>query len=249
MDQLRFTIPEILSLIGITQCVYILVYMSLRAGRITRAGLPLLYFLALCAGFLTDFGRAYIGESIPNYAYIEWFAWFYGPPLSVLLIIQIAQITKTPALKYYGVLLLPPIAFFAARTLAEKADGTLGEWLVVSGLIAGALSLLVIWFNRSLFDSIHAQKTGKERYWLILALIVMNAFFLGAMLLGLNEQFVKQDVVLIRTVLGLGFVYLVSTSLFRIYPQAVHIEERGQSSLSGQEKDLAQKVHNLMTFE
>ena len=56
MDQLRFTIPEMLSLIGVFQCVYILVYVLFRAGNISRVVLPLLYFLVLGVGFFLDFG-------------------------------------------------------------------------------------------------------------------------------------------------------------------------------------------------
>jgi AraC-like DNA-binding protein len=64
------------------------------------------------------------------------------------------------------------------------------------------------------------------------------------------------DIVLVRTVLGLGFVYIVGTSLFRIYPQAVQVEmksvqQQGVTSapLSLQERDLALKIEKLMTMD
>ena len=58
MDSLRFSIPEILSLLGVAQCVYLLVYMLFRSGSIKSVFLPGLYFLVLGIAFSFDFGRA-----------------------------------------------------------------------------------------------------------------------------------------------------------------------------------------------
>lgn len=255
MDQLQFTIPEILSLIGVTQCVYILVYMSMRAGRLSRAGLPILYFFVLGIAFFADFGQRSVGEITPYYFYIQWAAWFLGPPLSVLLIIQIARITSTPALKHYWVLLLIPFAFLWARVIGnvQCVDGEicndLKSVLIAFGMIAGCISLLAIWGNRGLFSTITSEKTGESRYWLILALIFMNVFFLLSMLLSVSLNIAEQQIMLIRTILGLGFVYLVGTSLFRIYPQAVRIEETKISPLSSEETAIAKKVESLLSLE
>ena len=250
MDQLRFSIPELLSLIGVTQCVYLLVYISFRAGRISRAGLPLLYFFVLGLAFLADFGASHIGTVLPHYDYIRWFAWFYGPPLSVLLVIQIAQITKVPDLRHYWVVLLPPTAFALSRFFAH-GQGEIHEWLTISGLVAGAISLLAIWVqSRRLLDSIQGEKGGKERYWLVLTLIVTNVLFLATALSSLSPAVSAENAVLMRTVLGLGFIYLVTTSLFRIYPQAVSLSaDPGRSALSGDEQALARKIEELMTRE
>lgn len=248
LTELRFTIPEILSLIGITQCVYVMVYIGLRARRISRAGLPVLYFSVLGSAFFLDFAQNYLGSYINNYEIWQWFAWFYGPPLSVLLIIQIGQVTRLPALHHYWVLALIPLAFFAARLLSQQTEDFQGT-LIISGLIAGAVSLLTIWLNRTLFTDVHKQKAGKERYWLILALIFMNIGFLSYMLVSLNMGESQLSLAPIRTLLGLGFIYLVSTSLFRIYPQALLVEKRSDDRLSDFEFDVARKVESLMNLE
>lgn len=261
MDHLRFTIPEILSLIGITQCVYILVYILFRSGRLSRGSLPFLYFLVLGTAFFLDFGKNYIGEISPYYDVFRWLAWFSGPPLSVLLVIQIAQITKMPDLKHFWVLFLIPLALWGSALMASTYNdcGALHmcaafyEWLVVSGLLAGGLSLLAIWSQRGIFEGVLIQKTGKARYWLILALIFMNIFLMVTMLGGLTQYLSDNDVVLIRTVLGLGFIYLVTTSLFRIYPQAVYIAspaggDKG-NTLSDQEMDVALRIEKLLELD
>lgn len=257
MDHLRFSVLEILSLIGVAQCVYIIVYMAFRSGRISRGGLALAYFSVLALAFFLDFTQLYIGE-FKNLFYLQWGAWFLGPPLSVLLIIQIAQISKVPDLKYYAVLLLLPLAF-AASMLAGQGDRLCDgynacaerqSWLVVLGILAGGISLLTIWFNRELLSKIPTQRTGKERYWLILTLTITNVAFLVTMLASLNPDINHETIVLFRVCFGLGLVYLVSTSLFRIYPQAVRIADRIIiNALSADEQGIAKKIEDLLALQ
>lgn len=247
MEKLTFTVPEILSLIGVTQCVYLLVYMVLRAGRLSRAGLPIVYFFVLGLAFLADFTSGHLGSLSDDYFYIPWTAWFMGPPLSVLLIIQIAKIEETPALRHYCILLLVPVALAAAALFSPR--GEVHIWLRLFGVLSGGASLLAIWGQRELFAVIAAEKTGKARYWLILSLIFTNIFFLGAMLFTLGLQGAEQEILMIRTVFGLGFVYLAGTSLFRIYPQAVKLTAPMVGELSAAEREMAGKIENLLAME
>lgn len=251
MESLRFSIPEILSLIGVVQCVYLLVYITFRAGRISRAGLPLLYFLVLGLGFFLDLGRNYLGVEIESWGTLQWLAWSYGPPLSVLMLIQIAQITRVPALKHYWVLLLLPVAYLASRLMAHDPEH-FSQWLVITGFIAGAVSLLAMWGqSRRLLESLHTEKAGKERYWLIIAVIIMNIFLLVTMLASLSPVVLAEAVVVTRTLVGLGFVYLVTTSLFRIYPRAVNLlaGPARVAALSPEDKALAEKIEKLLTLD
>lgn len=259
MEQLRFSIPEILSLIGVTQCVYILVYMAFRSGRISRAGLPMLYFLVLALAFLSDFSARAAPELTPYYFYGQWVAWFLGPPLSVLLVIQIAQISEVPALKHFWVIFLMPLALLVSWLAVRDIEGCQAlvpcqefrDWLILSGLVAGGVSLLAIWANRGVIAALSGEKAGKERYWLILAIVIANIFLLLTMFASLSEQLAAQEMVLIRTIIGLAFVYLVNTSLFRIYPQAVRLALTGgkSSGLNKEELKIAEKIENLMRLE
>ena len=256
MDQLRFSIPEILSLIGVAQCVYLIVYMLFRSGKLSRAGLPLAYFTVLALAFISDFAAQEISSYYDYYFYFQSAAWFLGPPLSVLLIIQIAQIYKTPSLKHYRVLLLLPLAFGAAALLTPDVPGCekllpcddTRKVMTLAGLLAGALSLLSIWLNRGLLSEMDDRKTGKDRYWLVLSIIFMNIAFIGAMLVSLSINVDAHQISLVRTIIGLGFIYLVSTSLFRLYPQAVLMATTEKTEkLSPDELVIAQKVEKLLT--
>ena len=221
----RFTLTELLSLIGMAQAVYVLVYMGFRAGGMRTAILPFVYFLFLGVAFLLDFAERFVGDAINNYDLLQWFFWFSGPPLSVLLILQIARVGKLPSGREYWVLALPPLAFLVALGFSSRQGAcdfphecpVLREWLVITGLLAGLSSQGAIWLNRGPVREVARQKGGQERYWLILTLIVVNLFFLGFMLLrGLGPEADSHQVMLICTVIGIALVYLAGTSLFSV---------------------------------
>lgn len=251
-DDLQFTIPEILSLIGLTQCVYILVYMAFRAGGWKQAALPFAYFLALGGAFFTDLGQRFIGDITSHYEVFSWLFWFSCPPLSVLLIVQIARIGKSLAVKDFLVLGLIPLAL-AVSLGVSKSDETLSEWLAVTGLLAGAGAMLTLWLRRGLFTDLYKEVAGHERYWLVLTLIFLNGAFLALVLGEMTGVLPIEDAFRIRTILGLGLAYLAGTSLFRIYPQAVQLVERRKilslETLNDAEKTLAEKIETLLSRE
>ncbi|HEY8191219.1 MAG TPA: helix-turn-helix domain-containing protein [Alphaproteobacteria bacterium] len=257
MEKLSFDIPEILSLIGLTQCVYVLVYMLFRAGDVRRAVLPFVYFFVLGGAFFLDFAQRFISEAVPHYDDLRWAGWVIGPPLSVLLIIQIAQITRIPRWFNFAILLLVPAAYAAAHfaTLrigqcTQLPDCTVfRDALSIAGLIAGAVSVLAIWLNRGMMEGLTAEKTGKDRYWLILTLVFVNLAFLAVTLLALTSVIAFDDVRVIHTCMGLALVYLSGTSLFRIYPQAVTIVEPRGREMNADETGLARRIEALMNVE
>ena len=188
---LTFTLPEIFAFVGAAQCAYILVYMVLRSGRLSRATLPAIYFFVLGCAFITDGAYRFWSPHIDYYFQIQWLFWFAGPPLARLIIIQIARITELPPVKEYFILLGIPFAFLIALSLSSYVSGcqTFGrcasddEMLIVMGLVLGAFSMLSIWIDREWLTGIRKQKGGQERFWLIIALIFLNAAFLFTMFL------------------------------------------------------------------
>ena len=260
MNNIVFTVPEVVALIGVFQCVYILVYVGFRVGDFWRIMLPIMYFFVLGLAFFTDLARNYISEISEYYEIISWLSWTSVIPISVLLIIQMSRIKTLPPLFNWSILLVVPLAFFSAAFSARYAVPdclnklnciAFYEFLDVTGLMAGAISLLAIWANRNLFDSVLRQKAGKERYWLILSLIIINIVFLLLTAFKTTSQHLTTEIALLRNVIGLAFVYLVSTSLFRIYPQALFLRDRpqNQDELTDEEMEIAEKIDALLSLE
>ena len=71
LENLNFSLPEILSLIGLFQCVYLLVYIVMGMKNIAHAGLPFIYFLVLGAAFFFDMGERHIGSLSDYYYYLK----------------------------------------------------------------------------------------------------------------------------------------------------------------------------------
>lgn len=247
--QFSFTIPEILSLFGLAQCVYILVYMAFRSGDWRRAVIPALYFAVLGAAFFLDLAARFIAHGFDSYPLWQWAAWFSGPPLCVLLVVQICRIGGAPPAGDYAVLLLPPLSYALAALAARDDPALLPQWLVVAGLGAGVFGMGVVWFHRGLLRALAAEKSGRDRYWLAIALVTVNLLFLAAALAGLAPAVGPGRAMLVRTLLGLGFVYLAGTSLFRIYPQAVKIAESAPKSLSPDEALLLERIEKLIDLD
>jgi len=259
-EQITFSIPEIFSVIGLIQCVYVLVYMLFRSGNPAKAALPVIYFLVLGGAFFLDFSARFIGGFTEYYSVLQWALWFYGPPLSVLLMIQIAQINKLPSLKNYWVIFLIPISFFISLGFAGNSSACEGsvigcdqfyEWLALTGLLSGALSMMAIWFLRYIMHDLYSQKEGKSRYWLILTIVVVNLLFLETALLNISNILTTGDTLIIRSILGIFLVYLAGTSLFRIYPQALILISRTQErrTMSDEEFELAKRIESLLDLE
>ncbi len=256
MDSLRFTFTEVLSLFGVFQCVYVIVHICFRARRFANAFLPCLYFLILGVAFFTDVAERFLSEGFQDYASLQWFFWTLGIPVSVLLIIQISQTARLPSLMFWFLPLLVPLAYFTSVFLIGFIDencteGNCREFytlLSLSGSFVGAVSLLLIWFKRTIFEDIQKQKAGQERYWLILSFITINIAYLGVGIFG-SGLVGPVQFSLFRTVIGLGFVYLISTSLFRIYPSAFIVTQEKTayaSTLSDEELKVAQQIVTLL---
>jgi AraC-like DNA-binding protein len=247
-NTLKFTIPDILLLMGIAQCLYIIIYLAFRSGRISRGTLPLIYFITMGTAFTVSFLENTLPEIFQHYEILKWVLWSLQPPLCILLMIQVAQIDKVPSLMQYSVILLVPVAYCVALYMSGQGGQQLDIWLRLSGLVAGAISLLSVWFNRNILEDLTKQKNHQERYWLILAMLLINAAFIATMLVNLGIDSGAQKIDLIKTVFGLALVYLSSTSLFRIYPQAVHIAQskNQKTTLSVYEESVARQIENLI---
>lgn len=246
----QFNIAELLCLFGLTQSVYILVYIAFRSGRFSDALIPVLFFLTLGSAFLLGAAKGQWQSSIPYYDDIQWGLWASCVPLSVLLILQVSRISKAPPVFFWLVLLFVPVTYISSLWL-EGPYGERSDWLNIGSIILGALSLLLIWSKRNWLDGLLVRKNGKERWWLIICLLVMNIGLLILNLMAVNNVMESHIFEIIRIIIGISFAYIASTSLFRIYPQTgiIPIGVSKDNYLSPDEIEFALKVENLLNLE
>lgn len=241
-----FNFADLLALMGLVQSIYLVVYISFRAGHIRNVVIPAFCFLVLSACFTIDF-------AVPRFT--DWghaelirnLLWMLVPSCSALLIMQVADFGRFPPLKYWALLMLPMIAGMVGYGFYESQDV-----LMTGSVISGCLSFLLLWLVRKSFVDLKEDKNTKgERYWLIISLVIMNILIIFSSLLNLSGYISDDDFVLVRDVLGIGMVYLASTSLLRIYPQSVRLVEKDkvEKLLSKEDMEIISKINNLLEMD
>jgi len=248
-DQIfRFNVVELLFLVGLVQSIYILVYVAFRTGSVSRVILPIVFFSILSLTFLFGMAESRWQSIIPHYDDIQWMLWVSLAPLSMLLAIKIINITKNPKPFYWAILGLVPIFYVLTKILAQYF-GQVSQWYDIIAIFIGAISLLAISANRADLDTLHTRQNGKERFWLIISLVVMNAALMSIHLGLLNELITLGEADLVRALIGISFVYIASTGLFRIFPQTSGVvvkTSKKEDILSIADIETAQKIENLL---
>lgn len=260
MDSLlQFTILELVALLGLAHALWLLVYMVLRAGQIRYVSLALACFSTLAVAFLADFGARYL-TGIELYPLGQDFIWHSLPVFSALLCIQIVRIDGLPEARYFLIFLLLPLMALGAWLLSGLVDkctffaacdvSIRRQALDIIGIVVGGISLLTVWLDHRRLDGLVKEKSFKsDRYWLILALVFINCAQLFLTLSFVSGLVGRDEYLLIRDILGCGLVYLASSSLFRIYPQALKVTPKNINKLTDQEVSLITKIEELLTLQ
>ncbi len=259
-----FTLVQVLDIIGLLQCVFILALIGLKASDLRRAWLAVAFFTVLGLGFglpaAADPGIA------PGYGDVAgaWIAETLIPAFSYLLILQLA-LERLPEPRHLSVLALPLLAAIAAYPLIAVSGICIGDGLCPEGVtvlrafgvIPGAIVLLLLWLQRGLLAELRPsfwhQRQVRDRYWVVLALIVFNVLNIGVDLSRATLVLDPGDATFVRTIFGLTFVYLVTTLVFRIEPRPVLLlvgmQRRPSDALTPEEWTLAERIRALITVE
>ncbi|MEZ0261267.1 MAG: helix-turn-helix domain-containing protein [Alphaproteobacteria bacterium] len=255
-----FSLIEWLAVTGLVQCVFILVYTAFRARNWRQAAIAFAYFLCLAAAFGLQFSLrlTYIEQPL---RVALWFFWAMGAPLCFLLVHQVVKLTEVPERRHLLVLFIMPLVFAAAFALQRTrhlCEG--GDWLcprfidVLSWLggMAGALCMLALWAQKDMFGKLWRQRGARERYWLVMTLVLANVMGVIVSLLNATGYLDRTDHDALHVILGIAFAYLATTTLFRVYPLPVAMSAASRARallLTEEEKRIAEKVQKLMELD
>ncbi|MFH1157893.1 MAG: AraC family transcriptional regulator [Pseudomonadota bacterium] len=256
-----FSLIEWLSLTGLTQSVMILVYIVFRVRNWRQASLALAYFSVLALAFGLQFSLR-LEDYEQTLRLALWVCWSLGPPLCYLLVLQVAKGVDTPEPKQFWILALVPLSFvigYMIRDLARVCGGNswicpgLFLWLYWLGSISGGIAMLALWGNKDLFASLRKSKGGRERYWLVIVLVGANVMTVGINSMRSTGRVSAENADSLLVMLGLVFIYLAITTLFRVYPFPVQLSATPTrfkaSVLSPEEKRVADAVKALMEVD
>ena len=115
--------------------------------------------------------------------------------------------------------------------------------------------LVVIYIARGNAHIAKDDADRKHKYWLIIALVSLNLAIVAIDLALLNERLNESNALLIATVIRIGFIYLVLTSIFRLFYDIFEVripDAHGtKQAIKDPESDmqLADKVTHLLEEE
>ncbi len=256
-----FSVIEWLSITGFAQSVLIVVYVIFRVRSWKQASLALAYFLVMAASFALQFALRLQDYGQPIRLALL-LSRGLDPLLCYLLVLQIARGADLPDAKQFWVLALAPLSLLAGFMIDRTANvcpagetlcPNLFLWLQWLGAISGGFAMLALWGHKNIFATLRKSKGGLERYWLVLVLIAANAGASGIMFLGSVGGLDQETADALLVVLGIAFVYLASTMLFRVYPSPVQLSDQPTrftaQTMTAEEQALADRIKTLMEVD
>lgn len=250
---LTFTLPQMLSLIGMCQAAFILTFIGGRAQNFASAALPLTYFLCLGLAFFLDFAAPY-WAGLDNLSLLQWTAWLVGPPLSVPVVLQIVRSGKMPPwFAYLAAIIILAMGTFcylahirAIGCSAWQECDTVRNWLVLSDVIVGLLAYAAVAPYWS--DIRRCKREGGERYWLVVTLIAVNLWLLSMILIWGFNPGLAAKLLIMRSIIGVTLIYVATTSLLRIYPQAIELKSPASKNdlLTPNEEKSVEQLRDLI---
>lgn len=273
ITELSFSFSEGLAIAGLAQGMSILVYLVLRVREWRQSLAALACFVTLCLCFTLQFSLR-LEEMWPYLRQLLFLGWATVPVLSYLLILQIATVQHIgsetfmprPKPAEWFLVLLPlalmvgahfiPYDSAACRNWRSSCDDYMEivNWLAS---MLGAATLGVLWLQRTVFTGLRQGPGGRERYWLVLTLIITNIGIVVTMLLRAWGSLRPQESDALLVIMGLSALYLASSSLFRVYPTVIDLAPEPRplrtggvpSALTAEEEGLLARVRELIDVQ
>lgn len=231
-DEVMFTLNQALQLVGLVPSVFVIAFLLSIAWHTKQSIIPILYFISLASGFTLPL--------LDIYPALKSSMWVNGGLLmgesllvafSFLLICQFLM-GRIPPWPYWLVLLIPVTgggmilyaSMLETSTICKnEACPDVHSVKTLYHLFSSSLMFLLLVIYSSRFSNVGGELSErKHKYWLIISLIALHLFILLIDLLRMTDQISVSDAALAVTTLRLTFIYLVLTSLFRVfYPNLV----------------------------
>ncbi len=264
MSDLMLSGYQALQLLALGPCIFVIIFLMLTSRKFSQAIVPVLFFFSLACSFCLPLldafyvknywkGALLMGESLT-------------PALIFLLVVQFTT-GAVPRFFYWTILALPLIGggalVYATLTVEEEACVLGGhiclepvEFRQLYNVFSAALALLL---TTAVFSRVEREATmniqiKKTMGALVFALIVLNASLLAIDLFRMSNSVVSERADIAVAVVRIGFIYLVLTSIFRVFDRSFEIDFERVPTLrpteaTERERELAEAIRNLMVKE
>ena len=224
------SIIQALHLVGLIPCAFIIILLIAISRKRLRIIIPCAYFFTLCISFFIPLQPILVSDMDIS---ITWLKLLNAglPGLAYLLMLQLIK-GKMPNLWqlsiYPATLLIQAPAYFSGSEdlcLAQAICVSSGPQLqyLLSILISAGLFLPLLQ-RLTKYGSVSSEKNipKAQKYWLLIALLLLHLLIPVSELLFMLEELSSSQLDAIYVTLRFSFIYLVLTSLFRLFDDVVH---------------------------
>lgn len=259
-----FTVTQSVQMVILAPCVLMILYFLTMVKHRTLAVIPVLYFVVLGIGSLHLLLPVLLPSSVnPWLDFIVVFAESLIPALSFLLVVQFIM-SKVPPLQHWSVLAVPLCAaspFIYGMVFTEELcvmvdacfSSAYAYHLNNILLSSFVFMLLTVTVSRQAKRLTGSKTVKLHKYWLIISLIIFNLMLLLIDLRLVQEAIDEQSYLFARSMVKLAFVYMVLSSVFRVFYDMFEIQQiqipYHKSPLTKNELSLAEKAQKLLAEE
>jgi AraC-like DNA-binding protein len=235
MDDTLLSWYQALQLLALGPCLFMVFFLSVAGREIRQVCVPLLYFLSLACSFLLPLRTLLALED--NMHAILLMGASAAPAISFLLIVQFMT-GRLPKPIYWSILAVPLIggSQIIYATVVTDREVCIYEHLCTQPLmfrklydifsisLTCLLTLLIYRRIKKPSLEIKASIEVRQEYALVLALVLLNLALLGIDLMQIAGYTDINHVRFAKTFVRIGFIYLVLTSVFRVFDRVVEID-------------------------
>lgn len=231
MTPTTISILQALQLVALVPSLFLVVQMFYLTSHFSRVVVPAIFFVTLMCSFAQPV-LVLTGSNSSSLEALLYYGQMLQPALSFLLILQFLR-GRTPNPVYWLVLTVPLIGSLTLMLSSMRFDDIcltasecmpLTSALTLYNVFASSLIFLLLMtiLLRAKSDQPESNPILRQhKYWLVIALVCLNLLQLGDDLAVLAGKITTQQHEFISTVLRVAFIYLVQTSIFRVFDQSM----------------------------
>jgi len=222
------TFTQALQLVGLAPSLFVILFLLALSARNKQAIVPIFYFAALVSSFAMPLLDLYPPQ-LRN-KWVEGGLLLGESTLTAFSFLLISQFItgRIPTFKHWLILAIPLLggssliyATMLQNSYACAKDQTCPDVATIKTLyhvFSSSVIFLLLMYYTSRAGGLHSEDVAKKhKYWLIIALILLHLMELAVELARALGQLNGNQAILISTMFKLTFIYLVLTSLFRVF--------------------------------
>lgn len=255
-DQIVLSANEIFQLAAIGPCLAIIAYLLYATRKPKQVIIPIAFFACLLGTFLLPILSIFPELNQDITRNVLFFIEHLLPIFAFLLIAQFLY-QGPPPWQYWLILTVPLIGgsgFFYLVITRQEACFASGDCINAKDMMeiyrtvttSVIFLLLIPLINKKLHT--HKKRRShewKQQYWLIIILMLYSLLTLLIDLVVLSELIDTANANFIQTMISVSFIYLVMSSIFRVFHKSFAITPLG-NGLTTRDKELLAQIQTII---